>query len=52
MFRHPLLPREGQPAGGDRLPLFGAAELRLFGVPLRNPQPVCRLKDGSTVALY
>jgi len=52
MFRHPLLPCEGQPAAGGRLPLFGAAELRLFGVPLRNPQPVCRLKDGSTVALY
>lgn len=52
ILRHPLLPREGQPVGGGRLPLFGAAELRLFGVPLRNPQPVCRLKDGSTVALY
>lgn len=52
MFDHPLLPPEGEPAGGGRLPLFGAAELRLFGVPLRNPQPVCRLKDGSTVALY
>jgi len=49
---HPLLPREGQLAGGGRLPLFGSAELRLFGVPLRNPQPVCRFKDGSTVALY
>jgi hypothetical protein len=53
---HPLLPREGQPAGiladTGRLPLFGSAELRLFGVPLRNPQPVCRFKDGSTVALY
>jgi len=57
---HPLLPRKGQPAGirarkladTGRLPLFGSAELRLFGVPLRNPQPVCRFKDGSTVALY
>jgi hypothetical protein len=52
---HPLLPREGQPAGklaGGRLPLFGSAELRLFGVPLRNLQPVCHFKDGSTVALY
>jgi hypothetical protein len=48
---HPLLPGKGELAGG-RLPLFGAAELRLFGVPLRNPQPVCRFKDGSTVALY
>jgi hypothetical protein len=60
MLDHPLLPREGQPAaklagkleGTGRLPLFGSAELRLFGVPLRNPQPVCRFKDGSTVALY
>lgn len=51
ILRHPLLAGEGDLAGG-RLPLFGAAELRLFGVPLRNPQPVCRLKDGSTVALY
>lgn len=52
MLDHPLLPREGQLAGGGRLPLFGSAELRLFGMPLRNPQPVCRFKDGSTVALY
>jgi len=56
MLDHPLLPREGQPAeklgGTGRLPLFGSAELRLFGVSLRNPQPVCRFKDGSTVALY
>lgn len=47
---HPLPAGEGEPRG--RLPLFGAAEMRLFGVPLRNPQPVCRFKDGSTVALY
>lgn len=52
ILHHPLLPREGEVTGGGRLPLFGAAELRLFGVPLRIPQPVCRLKDGSTVALY
>ncbi|MFL6201942.1 MAG: hypothetical protein ACJ76J_22435 [Thermoanaerobaculia bacterium] len=56
MLDHPLLLQEGEsvgkPADTGRLPLFGAAELRLFGVPLRNPQPVCRLKDGSTVALY
>jgi len=51
MLDHPLLPLRGELPGG-RLPLFGAAELRLFGVPLRNPQPVCRFKDGSTVALY
>ena len=53
---HPLLPLKGELAGKlagtGRLPLFGSAELRLFGVPLRNPQPVCRFKDGSTVALY
>lgn len=52
ILHHPLLPREGELAGGGRLPAFGSAELRLFGVPLRNPQPVCRLKDGTTVALY
>lgn len=49
---HPLLPLAGGPGSGGRLPLFGSAELRLFGVTLRNLQPVCRLKDGSTVALY
>jgi len=52
MLEHPLLPQEGIVAGGGRLPLFGSAELRLFGATLRNPQPVCRFKDGSTVALY
>lgn len=35
-----------------RLPLFGAAEMRLFGLPRRHAQPVCRLPDGTTVALY
>lgn len=50
---HPLqLPDDGSLPVGGRLPLFGAAELRLFGVPRRNPQPVCRFKDGTTVALY
>ncbi len=46
------LPRpqlEPQPV---RLPLFGAAEMRLFGLPRRHPQPACRLADGTTVALY
>jgi hypothetical protein len=52
ILHHPRLPREGNLPGGGRLPLFGAAELRLFGVPRRNPQPVCRFKDGTTVALY
>lgn len=52
ILHHPRLPRGGSLAGGGRLPLFGAAELRLFGVPRRNPQPVCRFKDGTTVALY
>jgi hypothetical protein len=35
-----------------RLPLFGAAEMRLFGLPRRHAQPACRLTDGTTVALY
>lgn len=52
ILNHPLLPHGGELAGGGRLPLFGTAELRLLGLPLRNPQPVCRFKDGSTVALY
>jgi len=52
MLDHPLLSPQGEWVGSGRLPLFGSAELRLFGVPLRNPQPVCRFKDGSTVALY
>ncbi len=52
ILHHPRLPREGSLAGGGRLPLFGAAEMRLFGVARRNPQPVCRFKDGTTVALY
>ena len=52
ILHHPRLPHEGSLMAGGRLPLFGAAELRLFGVPRRNPQPVCRFKDGTTVALY
>jgi len=35
-----------------RVPFLGAAESRLFGAPLRRPQPAVRLPDGSTVALY
>lgn len=35
-----------------RLPLLGAEELRLFGLPRRHAQPACRLADGTTVALY
>jgi hypothetical protein len=35
-----------------RLPLFGAAEMRLFGLPRHRAQPACRLADGTTVALY
>jgi len=35
-----------------RLPLFGAAEMRLFALPRHHPQPACRLADGTTVALY
>jgi hypothetical protein len=52
ILHHPWLPHGRRLLGGGRLPLFGAAELRLFGVPRRNPQPVCRFKDGTTVALY
>jgi hypothetical protein len=52
ILRHPRLPREGELRDGGRLPLFGSAELRLFGVTLHNPQPVCRFEDGTTVALY
>lgn len=52
ILQHPRLPHAGSLAGEGRLPLFGAAELRLFGTTLRNPQPVCRFKDGTTVALY
>jgi len=40
------------PAGGIRLPLLGAEELRLAGRTLRTPQPAARLADGTTVALY
>jgi hypothetical protein len=35
-----------------RLPVLGAEELRLFGLPRRHAQPACRLTDGTTVALY
>jgi hypothetical protein len=52
ILHHPRLPHLGSLPGGGRLPLFGAAELRLFGALRRNPQPVCRFKDGTTVALY
>lgn len=52
IFEHPLLSREGELMRGFRLPLFGAAELRLGGFTLRRPQPVRRFEDGSTVALY
>lgn len=51
ILRHPRLAGGGNVSAG-RLPLFGAAELKLFGRTLRNPQPVCRFEDGSTVALY
>ena len=51
ILRHPRLAGERTLAAG-RLPLFGAAELKLFGRTLRNPQPVRRFEDGSTVALY
>jgi hypothetical protein len=52
ILQHPRLPGEGELQDKGGLPLFGAAELRLFGLPLRNPQPVRRFEDGTTVALY
>ncbi len=42
----------GTSPGTWRIPLLGAAEARLFGVPLRRSQPAIRLEDGSTVALF
>jgi len=51
-LEHPWLAREGELMGGARLPIFGSAEVRLGGMTLRTPQPVCRFEDGSTVALY
>ena len=35
-----------------RMPLLGAAELSLFGITLRKPQPAVRLADESTLRLY
>ena len=35
-----------------RIPLLGAAETRLFGLPIRRVQPALRLRDGTTVAFY
>jgi hypothetical protein len=35
-----------------RVPLFGAEEIRLFGVRRHRDQPACSLADGSTVAFY
>lgn len=34
------------------LPLLGAEEQSLFGLPRRHPQPARRFADGTTVALY
>ena len=45
----PLPPPGPRPV---RLPLFGAAEMRLFGLRRQHPQPACRLADGTTVAFY
>lgn len=39
-------------AARPRIPLLGAAELRLFGISRRTSQPAVRLDDGTTVALY
>lgn len=40
------------PEDRARIPLFGAAELNLFGLTLRSSQPAKRLADGTTVSLY
>ena len=47
----PEAPQRPQP-GRIRIPLLGAAEVRLFGFRLRTPQPAVRLTDGTTIALY
>jgi hypothetical protein len=47
-----LPPTEPQRRTAVRVPLFGAAESRLFALPRRHAQPACRLADGTTVALY
>jgi hypothetical protein len=39
-------------AGRIWVPLFGAAEMRLFGRHLRTPQPAVHLADGTTLSLY
>jgi hypothetical protein len=41
-----------QPRGRTRIPLLGAAELRLLGITRHHSQPATRLADGTTVALY
>jgi hypothetical protein len=49
----PLPQTEGQERRTPvRLPVLGAEELRLFGLPRRHAQPACCLADGTTVALY
>lgn len=40
------------PRGRLRIPLLGAAEMRLLGIRLRTPQPAAQLADGTTLALY
>jgi len=50
-------PEDSETPGGllkdlPRIPLFGAAELSLFGIALRSAQPALRLADGTTLALY
>jgi hypothetical protein len=45
-------PRGHTLAGRVRIPLLGAAELRLAGFTLRTAQPAVRLPDGMTLELY
>jgi hypothetical protein len=47
----PEAPQRPQ-AGQIRIPLFGAAEVRLLGMILHHTQPAVRLGDGSSIALY
>jgi hypothetical protein len=43
---------EQPPKDRARIPLFGAAELNLFGLTLRSSQPAKRLADGTAISLY
>ena len=42
----------GPPSSRLRIPWLGVEEVRFGGLTLRRPQPVIRLKDGTSVGLY